>query len=55
MYHAVFETQNRQYPTSQVNVAVLRLTCFQNLPGSKLSRDTDYSNFYLSWFSSACL
>jgi hypothetical protein len=55
VYHAVFETQNRQYPTSQANVAVLRLICIRNLPGSNLGRDIDYSDFYFSWFSSVCL
>jgi len=47
-YHAVSETQNRQYPTSQVNVAVLRLICNRNFPGSNLGEDTDYSDFYFS-------
>ena len=55
IYHAVFETQNQQYPTSQVNVVVLRLICIGNLSGSSLGRDTDYSDFYFSWFSAACL
>jgi len=44
IYHAVFETQNRK----QANVAVLHLIFIWNLSGSKLGRDTDYSDFYFS-------
>ena len=48
IYQAVFETQNRHYPTPQVNLAVLRLIRIRNVLGSNLGRDTDYSDLCFS-------